>query len=278
MIENSRLAMARSFLFVPGNRPERFLKAMDSGADAIVIDLEDSVPLHCKDAARTHVCQALPAMPASACVVVRINSGESALGLEDVQALAGCSQLSGVMVPKCDSEHGLLSVHRMLTQMPLLPIIESAAGYLALPLIARAPKVSRLVLGHLDFMTDVGMECAPDQRELDTLRFQIAMCTRAANLNSAVDGVTVSVNDQAILRADTERAVRFGMGGKLCIHPRQIQGVHQAFRPPAAELDWAQRVLAAMAASGGSATQLDGRMIDAPVLMQAQRTLARVRP
>jgi citrate lyase subunit beta/citryl-CoA lyase len=181
------------------------------------------------------------------------------------------------MVPKCESAQTLQAVSRLLPGLPLLPIIESAAGYLALPQIALAPNVCRLVVGHIDFLADTGMVCSPDQRELDTLRFQVAMCTRAGQLAAAVDGVTVSVDDEAALRADTERAVRFGMGGKLCIHPRQVQGVHTAFRPTATEEDWAQRVLAAMAASGGSAVQLDGKMIDAPVLLQAQWILARVR-
>lgn len=277
MTHSPTLASARSFLFVPGNRPERFLKAIDSGADAVVIDLEDSVPLQGKDAARAGVRQALPTLPASACVVVRINSPETAIGLQDAQALAACPQLAGLMVPKCESAQTLQAVSRLLPGLPLLPIIESAAGYLALPQIALAPNVCRLVVGHIDFLADTGMVCSPDQRELDTLRFQVAMCTRAGQLAAAVDGVTVSVDDEAALRADTERAVRFGMGGKLCIHPRQVQGVHAAFRPTATEVDWAQSVLAVMAASAGAAVQLDGKMIDAPVLLQAQRILARVR-
>lgn len=277
MMNSQALASARSFLFVPGNRPERFLKAIDSGADAVVIDLEDSVPLQSKDAAREGVCLALPTLPASACVVVRINSPETAMGLQDVAALAECPRLAGLMVPKCESAQVLQSVYQVLPGLPLLPIIESAAGYLALPQIALAPNVGRLVVGHIDFLADTGMVCSPDQRELDPLRFQVAMCTRAGNLDAAVDGVTVSVDDEAALRVDTERAVRFGMGGKLCIHPRQVQGVHEAFRPAAAEVDWAERVLAAMSASGGAAVQLDGKMIDAPVLLQARRIIARVR-
>ncbi len=277
MMHHTALASARSFLFVPGNRPERFLKAIDSGADVVIVDLEDSVPLQGKDAARSGVCQALPTLPAHACVVVRINSPETDIGLQDVQALAACPQLEGLMVPKCESASTLQVVSSVLPGLPLLPIIESAAGFLALPHIALASNVSRLVVGHIDFLADTGMVCSPDQRELDTLRFQVAMCTRAGQLAAAVDGVTVSVDDEQALRADTERAVRFGMGGKLCIHPRQVQGVHAAFMPSTAEEDWAQRVLAAMAASSGSAVQLEGKMIDAPVLLQAQRILARVR-
>jgi len=276
-MHNEVLAAARSFLFVPGNRPERFLKAIESGADVVVIDLEDSVPLQNKHAARAGVCQALPTLPATACLVVRINSPETRIGLQDVQALAAYPQLAGLMVPKCESTQTLQSVSSLLPGLPLLPIIESAAGYLALPHIALTPHVCRLVVGHIDFLADTGMVGSPDQRELDTLRFQVTICTRAGQLAGAVDGVTVSVGDETLLRADTERAVHFGMGGKLCIHPRQVQGVHAAFKPTKDELVWAQRVIAAMTASAGAAVQLDGKMIDAPVLLQAQRILLRVR-
>jgi citrate lyase subunit beta / citryl-CoA lyase len=271
------LASARSFLFVPGNRPERFLKAIASGADVVVLDLEDSVPLQAKDDARDAVRQALATLPSTSCLMVRINSPETAVGVEDLRALSACSQLAGLMVPKCESAHTLRTVESLVPNKAILPIIESAAGYLALLQIALAPNVCRLVVGHIDFLADTGMVCSPDQRELDTLRFQVAMCTRMGQLASAVDGVTVAVDDAAALRVDTERSVRFGMGGKLCIHPRQVQGVHDAFRPSIDEVTWAQNVLKAMQESGGSAVQFEGKMIDAPVLLQAQRILARLR-
>ena len=271
------LASARSFLFVPGNRPERFLKAIDSGADAIIIDLEDSVPLQAKEAARQTVCEALPSLPAQACVVVRINSPQTPAGQHDVQALKGLKGLAGLMVPKCESKAELQGIATAMLGLPLLPIIESAAGHLALPEIAMAPQVCRLVVGHIDFLADTGMTCSPDQRELDPLRFQVTMCTRAGHLAPAVDGVTVSVDDESAIRADTERAIRFGMGGKLCIHPRQVPVVHATLMPTEHEQNWARRVVAAMEASEGSAVQLDGKMIDLPVVLQARRILERVR-
>ena len=273
----SALACARSFLFVPGNRPERFVKAIDSGADAVIIDLEDSVPLQDKEAACQTVREALPSLPAQACVVVRINSPQTPAGQHDVQALKGLPGLTGLMVPKCESGDELQAIAAAMPGLPLLPIIESAAGYLALPHIALAPQVCRLVVGHIDFLADTGMVCSPDQRELDPLRFQVAMCTRAGQLAAAVDGVTVSVDDEAAIRADTERAIRFGMGGKLCIHPRQVPVVHATLMPSEREQDWARRVVAAMEASQGSAVQLDGKMVDLPVVLQARRILDRVR-
>ena len=133
----------------------------------------------------------------------------------------------------------------------------------------------RLVVGHIDFMADTGLQCSDDERELIPLRFAVAMATRLGALAPAVDGVTVGIDDDERLREDTRRALRFGFGAKLCIHPRQVAIVHEAMMPSAAELRWAERVIAADAAARGAAVQLDGRMVDLPVVLQARRTLAR---
>jgi citrate lyase subunit beta/citryl-CoA lyase len=240
------------------------------------LDLEDSVPLAEKDAARQTVIRALPMLSGAACTVVRCNPPASEHGQSDLVALAG-APMAGLMVPKCESDLILHSVSQRLPQTALLPIIESAQGYLALSLIANADHVCRLVVGHIDFLADTGMTCSREQVELDSLRFAITMHSRAAQLASAIDGVSVSIDNEPSWREDTERALRFGMGGKLCIHPRQVPAVHAAFQPTEKELIWARSVVAAMNASGGAALQFQGEMIDAPVLMQAQRLLARAR-
>ncbi len=277
-MSSSPLASARSFLFVPANRPERFGKALASGADAVILDLEDSVPLAGKTEARAAIRQAWPQLQQGACaVVIRINSPETPWGQQDLADLQGLPGLAGVMVPKCEGAATLQRVAQAFAGVPSLPIIESAMGYLALREIAQAPQVGRLVVGHIDFLADTGMNCAPDQRELDSLRFEVAMCTRLGNLAPAVDGVTVSVDDEALIRSDTERSLRFGFGAKLCIHPKQVPVVHATLAPTPAQIEWAQRVLAAMAQSQGSAVQLDGKMVDLPVVLQAERLLARVR-
>lgn len=276
MNTNDALAQARSLLFVPGNRPERFLKAAQSGADAVVLDLEDAVPLAQKDAARDAIGQQWAQLLAlQVPLVVRINAADSAAWPADLAALARLPQLAAVMVPKAESAETLRQAHQALAGVALLPLIESAAGYDALAPIAAAPGVLRLVLGHIDFMADTGLQCSDDERELAPLRFAIAMATRRQRLAPAIDGVTVAIDDAQRLREDTQRALRFGFGAKLCIHPRQVAGVHEALAPSAAELDWARRVVAADAAAAGAAVQLDGRMVDAPVVLQARRVLAR---
>ena len=276
MNTNDALAQARSLLFVPGTRPERFLKAAQSGADAVVLDLEDAVPLAQKDAARDAIGQQWAQLLAlQVPLVVRINAADSAAWPADLAALARLPQLAAVMVPKAESAETLRQAHHALAGVALLPLIESAAGYDALAPIAAAPGVLRLVLGHIDFMADTGLQCSDDERELAPLRFAIAMATRRQRLAPAIDGVTVAIDDAQRLREDTQRALRFGFGAKLCIHPRQVAGVHEALAPSAAELDWARRVVAADAAAAGAAVQLDGRMVDAPVVLQARRVLAR---
>lgn len=272
----SPLASARTLLFVPGNRPERFAKALQSGADAVVLDLEDAVPPGAKQAARDAIAQAWPELRrAGVPLVLRINALQSPAGEEDLQWLVRLAPPAGVMLPKAESAAALQRLHAALPEVPVLPLIESAAGYAALPEIAAAPGVLRLVVGHIDFMADLGLQCSDDERELTPLRFAVAIATRLNKLAPAVDGVTVAIDEPQRLAEDTRRALRLGFGAKLCIHPRQVPGVHAALAPSDDELAWARRVIAADAAADGSAVQLDGRMVDLPVVLQARRALAR---
>lgn len=276
MTSNDALAQARSLLFVPGNRPERFHKAAQSGADAVILDLEDAVPPAQKQAARDAVCQHWPQLLAlHVPLVVRINAADSAQWQADLAALSQLQQLAAVMVPKAESADTLRDAHEALSGVALLPLVESAAGHDALPRIAAAPGVLRLTLGHIDFMADTGMQCSDDERELAPLRFAMTMATRLQRLAPAIDGVTTALDDAQRLREDTQRALRFGFGAKLCIHPRQVALVHEAMAPSAVELDWARRVIAADSAAAGAAVQLDGRMVDAPVVLRARHLLAR---
>lgn len=270
------IAEARSFLFVPGNRPERFEKALASGADAVVLDLEDAVPLGDKASAREAIANAWGSLQTFKLpLVVRINPADSELGVADIAWLSRLEPTAAVMVPKTESSEALQAVSKAVPGAHLLPLIETAAGYGALNGIAGAAGVIRLLVGHIDFMADTGMQCSAGEPELAPLRFAVAMATRQHRLAPAVDGVTTSIQDEALLREDTRRAQRFGFGGKLCIHPRQVGVVHEVFTPSEEELAWARRVMEADAHAGGAAVQLDGRMVDVPVVLLAQRLLAR---
>lgn len=272
------LAGARSLLFVPGHRPERFNKAIASGADAIVLDLEDAVPMSAKADARAGILDAWPTLSRqSVPVVLRINAPNQPAGQDDLHWLTKLADLpAGLMVPKVESAAVLAAVQASFPKVPLLPLIESAAGHAGLAEIAGAPGVLRLVIGHIDFMADTGIVVSDEEQELAPLRFAVAMASRLHSLAPAIDGVTVRIDDDERLRMDTSRALRYGFGAKLCIHPRQIAGVHAAMAPSSEELQWARRVVEADAAAGGAAVQLDGRMVDRPVVLQARHMLARM--
>lgn len=258
----------RSYLFVPADRPERFAKALASGADAVVVDLEDAVAAPAKDGARAVLASWLA--QAGQPVIVRINAAETAWFAADLE-LVRSPRVAAVMLPKAERADDIVR----LPAKPVLPLIESAAGVDGLRQIARAPHVQRLVFGSIDMQADLGMLAEED--ELLFFRTQLVLQSRLADLAPPVDGVSTAIGDTAQLEADTRRARRLGFGAKLCIHPRQVETVNCGFMPSAAEVDWARRVLDAAAAADGAAIALDGKMIDRPVLLRAQAVLEQSR-
>ena len=276
-VQPSVLASARSFLFVPGQRPERFGKALASGADAVILDLEDAVPLTSKDDARTAIAMAWTNLtgPERARLLVRINPAGTPWHAQDLALLQQLVGLGAVMLPKAESSRAIADIVQVCPGLPVLPLLESAEGFAQLDDIARAPQVLRLGLGHIDLQADIGMACGPDEAELAPARWALVTVTRRARLAPAVDGVTTATGDEHAVLRDTQRSRRFGFGAKLCIHPNQVAGVHQGFAPTETERDWAERVLAAEAEAGGGAFSVDGKMVDAPVLALARQWLAR---
>lgn len=269
------LAYAQAFLFVPANKPERFEKALATKAQGVIIDLEDAVPPVQKAEARENILRLLPELLVrhGDRIVVRIN----AFGTECFDAdLAAVSSLplAAVMLPKAESAEQLDVAQRSLaSKTMLIPMIESAKGIDQLKVIASHPKALRLTLGNIDLQSDLGFSCGDDELELLPLRYQIAMQSRLAEIAAPIDGVTVDIHSAARLAKDVDRSKRIGFMGKLCIHPNQIDGVIAAFRPSAEEVAYAQRVIAADEGSAGGAVQLDGRMIDRPVVLLAKRTM-----
>lgn len=269
------LRSARTYLFVPGNRPERFAKALACGVDAIVIDLEDAVAVDDKSAARDAIAHW--ARDASVGdrgrVVVRVNEAASPVGVDDLRMLRKAG-LFTVMCPKVESRETLRSVREELPEAQVLALVESARGIAEVDAIAAAPGVTRLVFGTLDFALDLDLDIAEQSDGLSFAASRLAIASRMAGLPSPVAGVTPQIDDIGRLLADLAWARRHGAGAKLCIHPRQVATIHEALAPTAQAVDWARRVLAADASSPGAA-RLDGRMIDRPVVVQAQRTLQR---
>jgi citrate lyase subunit beta/citryl-CoA lyase len=261
----------RSALFVPADRPERIGKALASGADAVIVDLEDAVAPSAKEGARAALARWLATPEGSGPVLVRVNAPGTPWFADD---LASCRapRVQGVVVPKAESAGQLAEVAATVPGRALFPLVETAAGIDAVEALARAPGVQRLLFGSIDLQADLGI--LGEGEELLYFRARLVLAARLASLAPPLDGVTTAIDDAALLRADAQRARRLGFGGKLCIHPRQVAGVNEAFTPSPQELDWARRVLAAAEASGGAAVAVDGKMVDAPVLLRARALLA----
>lgn len=265
----------RSYLFVPGDRPERFAKAWASGADAVVFDLEDAVaPAH-KEAARAALAASWAGFSGKhdgVQRVVRINDHASPWHEADLALLRSLGPCT-VMLPKAESARVLAHVAGLLgPDYGLVALVESARGLLAVDEIAHAPGVARLAFGSIDYAADLGL--SGDPRGLLYPASRIALAARAAMLPAPVAGVTTAFRDEAALREDLALARACGFGAKLCIHPCQVAPLHALLAPSERELDWARRVLAAAEGAAG-AVQVDGAMVDRPVLLQARAILAR---
>ncbi|HRP22556.1 CoA ester lyase [Thauera sp.] len=267
------MQMPITYLFVPGNRPERFDKALAAGADAIVLDLEDAVSPADKARARDAIADwfALHAEQAQR-IVVRINDAQSPWFADDL-ALLKSTAISQVMLPKTEWQAQIDQVRGAVDRRArVLPLIETARGVCKVDEIAAADGVLRLVFGTLDYGVDLAL--SGDDAGLIYPASRIAIASRCAELASPVAGVTPAIDDEARIRADLAFARAFGFGAKLCIHPKQVAVIHAALRPTPEERAWAERVLAVAASSDGAA-QVDGKMIDRPVVLRAEAILAR---
>jgi citrate lyase subunit beta / citryl-CoA lyase len=264
---------ARSYLFVPGDRPERFDKALASGADRVVLDLEDAVAPAAKVQARDMIANCLQTLSAKERqrFVVRINDESTAWFDADLAMLASAG-VAEVMLPKAERPETIQLLRSRCDGIAALPLVESARGVLNAEALAAQPGVHRLVFGTIDFALD--LDLSGDPVGLDHAASRLALASRAAGIASPVAGVTPEISDDDRLRADLARARAHGFGAKLCIHPRQVAVLHAALLPTAAELDWARRVIAATAGNP-AAVQVDGRMVDRPVLQRAHALLAR---
>jgi citrate lyase subunit beta/citryl-CoA lyase len=265
----------RSYLFVPGDRPERFGKALASSADAVVLDLEDAVAPPGKAAARTAVAACFAAGADWHRLVVRIND-DATPWFDDDLALLRAAGVAAVMLPKAERPATIARLRAACPGIAVLALIETARGVLAAEALAAADGVQRLVFGTIDYALDMDLQ-GPLAASvgLDAAAARLALASRAADLLPPVAGVTVAIDDEMQLRADMDRARALGFGAKLCIHPRQLAPLHALLAPAPEVMATAQRVLAAAEAADGAAVQVDGRMVDRPVIERARRTVQR---
>ncbi|MFE7420009.1 HpcH/HpaI aldolase/citrate lyase family protein [Rhodococcus sp. NPDC057529] len=259
------IATAVTWLFVPGTRPDRFAKAVQSGAHVIVVDLEDSVLPACKQSAREQTRRGW-LTPAKTPAAIRINAHGSREYRDDVDL---CRALvpAAVILPKTESAEQIQETAET-TGCAVIGLIETARGFVNLPEIARSPQLARMCLGGIDLALDLGVS---DDTALNSFRSDLVRWSAAYRLPAPIDGICVSTTDLDSIHQEAARAKAWGFGGKLCIHPAQVSPVEGAFLPTEQEVDWATRIVDAAGSAGSGALVVAGEMIDRPVLERAQR-------
>lgn len=278
----------RSLLFSPGDRPELLRKAPSAGADVLCFDLEDAVAPDRKAEAREAVAAVLadPEFDPDAEVVLRVSDRprrdiEGVLGEE---GHGGGIRLDAVMVPKVADAGDVETVAALLAEhdrdLPLFALVETARGVQRADDISDADSTDALVFGGEDLAADLGATRTDEGTEVLYARERVVCAAAAAGVD-VIDTVYTDFEDEAGLREETAFARQLGFDGKLAIHPAQVPVINEAYTPDRAEVEWAERVLAARdeaADEGRGVFQVDGEMIDAPLIAQAERVreLARV--
>jgi len=279
----------RSCLTVPGSSERMLAKAPGSGADELVIDLEDAVAVAEKDAARAALPAALKRIGAAGpSLAVRVNAPRSAWCHLDIAALAAAPDaLVSLVIPKVESAADVAFAERLLdgveaaagrtVPLRLQLLIETAAGLAnAGEIAAASARVESLILGYADLAASLGRPARGDLESWRGAQERLLVAARA-NLVQAIDGPFFDLEDEAGLRAGCERAAALGFDGKWAIHPGQLAAINDAFTPSPAQLERARAVLAALreAEGGAGAVRLDGEMVDEAMAAGARRILAR---
>jgi len=261
----------RSYLYVPGDQPDKLAGAARRGADALIVDLEDSVAPGRRPAARAAVAAHL----AGGAAWVRINADTPA---EDLAAIADRPGLAGVVVPKAEPEL-LAEVDALLAGRPelrVLALLETAMALRDLDAVAGSPRVVRLGIGEADLAGELNLRPGPDREELWPIRSAVVVASAAARLLPPVGPVDTSVRDLSTLRHTTELLLRQGFRARTAISPTQLATINEVFTPTEQEVATARDAVARLAAApSGLAVDAEGRMLDAAVLRAANEVLGR---
>lgn len=292
------MPLNRTFLFAPGNHPRRVEKALGLEADAVILDLEDAVAVSDKAAARKSVAEALR-RPRRGRGYVRVNAPSTPFCYRDlVETLH--DKVDGVFLPKVESAADLHAVDWLMAALErdqgiaegsidLVPMVETAAGVARVDRIVQARnlrpysgpwRVKRVAFGAADFSFDAGLAPSLEEPELASARDRVVLASRAAGMEAPLDSPWFHLRDMDGLRRALERSRRGGFQGRLCVHPDQVPVANEAFTPSADEVARAERIDAAfreVEAKGGAAVEVDGQMVDYPVVFRARALLATMR-
>lgn len=292
------MALCRSFLFAPGNVARRVEKALGLDADAVIIDLEDSVAVSDKPATRALAAEALR-RPRSCRGYLRVNAPATPFCFRDLVEVLH-PNVDGVVLPKVESAADLHAIDWLIANLErehglaegsidVIPIIETAIGVQRIDRIlqarslrpyAEAWRVRRVAFGAADYGNDLGLEPTLEEPELDDARTRLVLASRAAGMENPIDSPWFHLREPEAFARALERSRRAGFQGRLCIHPDQIAPVNAAYAPSREEVARAERVVAAFDAAeaqGSAAIQVDGQMVDYPVVHRARAVLAAAR-
>ena len=292
------MPLNRTFLFAPGNHPRRVENALSLDADAVILDLEDAVATSDKAAARKPVAEALKG-PRRCRGYVRPNAPSSPFCYQDlVETLH--DKVDGVVLPKVESAADLHAIDWLMAALErehgiaegsidLIPLVETAAGVARVDRILqarslrpyRAPwRVKRVAFGAADYSLDVGLVPSHEEPELAEARARVVLASRAAGMEGPLDSPWFHLRDMEGYRRAVERSRRGGFQGRLCVHPDQVPVANELFTPSADEVARAERIVAAFShaeAKGAAAVEVDGQMVDYPIVHRAQALLETMR-
>jgi citrate lyase subunit beta/citryl-CoA lyase len=292
------MPLNRTFLFAPGNHPRRVEKALGLEADAVILDLEDAVAVSDKPAARKPVAEALR-RPRRGRGYVRVNAPSTPFCYRDlVETLH--DKVDGVFLPKVESAADLHAVDWLMAALEreqgmaegsidLVPMVETAAGVARVERIVQARnlrpysapwRVKRVAFGAADFSFDAGLEPSLEEPELASARDRVVLASRAAGMEAPLDSPWFHLRDMDGFRRALARSRRGGFQGRLCVHPDQVPVANEAFTPSVEEVARAERIDAAfraVEARGGAAVEVDGQMVDYPVVYRARALLETMR-
>ena len=274
----------RTFLFVPGNHPRKLEKVFDSGADAVIIDLEDAVAIAEKPATRAVAVEALKQShkPRG---YIRINAIDTEFCFQDLHEIVG-PWLDGIVLPKVESAGDYMTVDWVLSNLErnaglevgsidLMPIVETAKGLAAAREIAACGgRIKRLSFGAGDYTRDLNLQWTFGEDEIAAARSELVLASRLANIEPPIDTVFIHIKEHEHFARSAQKGREFGFQGKLCIHPKQVDATHAAYTPTDAEAAWAQKIIDSFveAEKAGSASiQVDGYFVDYPIVEKAER-------
>jgi citrate lyase subunit beta/citryl-CoA lyase len=283
------MPLFRTMLFVPGNQPRRVEKALSTGADAAILDLEDAVAVPEKTATRSAAVAALQALRRCR-GYIRVNALSTEWGYGDIVAVTGAG-VDGIVLPKVETADQLKCADWLIAQierekdlaigtLDLIPIVETALGFANLKTIAEArTRVRRIAFGAGDFVLDLGITWSTDEIELLPYRSAFVVLSRAAGLDQPIDTPWIDVRNAVGFKHSTEHAKSLGFQGKLCIHPDQVTVANEIFTPSEMDVARARRIVDAFAEAeekGLVSIVVDGRFVDYPIAHSAQRVLDQV--